>query len=249
VEKSELDVLQGIAEEDWARIKQIIIEVHNKDGRLAVICEMLEKHGYKLTVEQGEALEKTGLYNVYGVHWTRASAPAIAQNGKRSSTGLSRKKIKDGKKPAPEDLRNFLAERLPATMVPTAFVILDKLPLTPNGKLDLRALPPPPSQSFDNEAGYVAPRNEVEEKLAGIWAEVLGKDLIGVHDNYFDLGGHSLLATLVAARIRAAFNVELSLQRLFEATTVAQVSELITNIKPSSEVSAAYRKDTSLHAT
>jgi len=142
---------------------------------------------------------------------------------------------KDGDIPAPQDLRNFLAERLPATMVPTAFVVLDKLPLTPNGKLDLRALPPPPSQSFDNEEGYVAPRNEIEEKLAGIWAEVLGKDLIGVYDNFFDLGGHSLLATQVASRIRSAFNVELSLPRLFEATTVAQVSELITNIKPSSD--------------
>ncbi len=142
---------------------------------------------------------------------------------------------KDGDKPAPQDLRNFLAERLPTTMVPTAFVILDKLPLTPNGKLDIRALPSPPS--FDNEAGYVAPRNEIEEKLTGIWAEVLGKDLIGVHDNFFDLGGHSLLATQVASRIRSAFNVELSLPRLFEATTVAEVSELITNIKPSSEVS------------
>jgi amino acid adenylation domain-containing protein len=142
---------------------------------------------------------------------------------------------KDGDIPAPQDLRNFLAERLPATMVPTAFVVLDKLPLTPNGKLDLRALPPPPSQSFDNENGYVAPRNEIEEKLAGIWAEVLGKDLIGVYDNFFDLGGHSLLATQVASRIRSAFNIELSLPRLFEATTVAQVSELITNIKPSSD--------------
>jgi len=144
---------------------------------------------------------------------------------------------KEGDKPAPQDLRTFLAERLPATMVPTAFVILDRLPLTPNGKLDVRALPPPPSQSFDNEAGHVAPRNEIEEKLARIWAEVLGKDLIGVHDNFFDLGGHSLLATQVASRIRSAFNVELSLPRLFEATTVAQVSELITNIKPGSEAS------------
>ncbi|HEU4770366.1 MAG TPA: amino acid adenylation domain-containing protein [Pyrinomonadaceae bacterium] len=143
---------------------------------------------------------------------------------------------KDGEKPAPQDLRNFLAEILPATMVPTAFVILDKLPLTPNGKLDLRALPPPPSQGFNNEAGYVAPRNEVEKKLAGIWAEVLGKDVIGVHDNFFDLGGYSLLAMQVASRICSAFDVELSLPRLFEATTVAQVSELITNIKPSSEI-------------
>lgn len=139
-------------------------------------------------------------------------------------TSLSKKNT------APQDLRNFLAERLPATMVPTAFVILDKLPLTPNGKLDLRALPPPPSKSFDNEAGYVAPRNEIEEKLASIWAEVFGKDRIGVHDNFFDLGGHSLLAAHVGFRIYSTFNVELP-ARFFEATTVAQVSELITNMK------------------
>ncbi len=144
---------------------------------------------------------------------------------------------KDGEKPAPQDLRNFLAEKLPVTMVPTAFIMLDALPLSPNGKLDHRALPPPPSRSFDNEASYVASRNETEEKLVGIWAEVLGKDLIGVHDNFFDLGVDSLLATQVASRIRSSFDVELSLPRLFEATTVAQVSELITNVKPNSEVS------------
>lgn len=142
---------------------------------------------------------------------------------------------KDGEKPAPQELRNFLAERLPVTLVPTAFVILDQLPLSPNGKLDLRALPPPPDRSFDKEAEYVAPRNEVEDKLAGIWAEVLDKDLIGVHDNFFDLGVDSLLATQVASRIRSTFNVDLSLPRLFEATTVAQVSELITDIKPSAK--------------
>jgi hypothetical protein len=143
---------------------------------------------------------------------------------------------KDGERPAPQDLRDFLAEKLPSTMVPTAFVIIDKLPLTPNGKLDHRALPAPESQSAGSE-GYVAPRNEIEEKLAGIWSEVLGRDRIGVHDNFFDLGGHSLLATQVASRIRSVFNIELSLPRLFEATTVARVSELIMNIKQTPETS------------
>jgi amino acid adenylation domain-containing protein len=135
--------------------------------------------------------------------------------------------LRDGERPSAVDLRNFLAESLPPTMVPTAFVFLDKLPLTPNGKLDRRALPAPDTQARELEAVYTAPRNQVEETLAGIWSEVLGRDQVGIHDNFFDLGGHSLLATQVASRILSTFDIEIALPRLFEATTVAQISELI----------------------
>ncbi|HEX7243883.1 MAG TPA: amino acid adenylation domain-containing protein, partial [Longimicrobiaceae bacterium] len=116
-------------------------------------------------------------------------------------------------------LREQLRAELPAYMVPGAFVVLERLPLTPNGKLDREALPAP---EYGRAAeAYVAPRTEVEEVLAGIWAEVLGVERVGVGENFFDLGGHSLLATRVVARAQAALGTEIPLRALFEAPTVA----------------------------
>ncbi len=127
-------------------------------------------------------------------------------------------------------LQNDLRERLPAYMMPTAWVVLDALPLTPNGKIDRRALPEPASATTEQE--YVAPRTTVEEMVAGVWVEVLGVERVGVNDNFFDLGGHSLLATQVVARLRQACNVDLPLRSMFESPTVAQLAgELAALIK------------------
>ena len=101
----------------------------------------------------------------------------------------------------PAEIRAQLAQRLPAYMVPTAVVVVDALPLTPNGKLDTRALPAPEYQDADR---YRAPGNAVEEILAGIYAQVLGLERVGVDDSFFDLGGDSILSMQVVARARAA---------------------------------------------
>src|SRR5262249_26029442 len=106
-------------------------------------------------------------------------------------------------------------------MMPAAFVLLDALPLTTNGKLDRRALPVPDSDRPELERAWVAPRTPVEEMLAALWAEVLGLDRVGIHDNFFALGGHSLLATRVVSRVRQACRVDLPLRALFEAPTIA----------------------------
>jgi amino acid adenylation domain-containing protein len=119
-------------------------------------------------------------------------------------------------------LRAHVRQSLPEYMVPSAFVFLDALPLTPNGKLDRKALPAPEFASAEDR--YVAPRTPVEEALAGIWAEVLRLERVGVHDSFFDLGGHSLLATRVVSRVREMFGVELPLRALFEGPTLAEVA-------------------------
>ena len=129
--------------------------------------------------------------------------------------------------PTSSDLRQFVKEKLPGYMIPSAYVILESLPLTPNGKVDRRALPVPDTLSFDIKEDYVAPRTPVEEVLVGIWAKVLGRQQVGVHDNFFELGGHSLLATQLSSRIRDAFRVELSVRNLFEAPTVAHLARYI----------------------
>jgi amino acid adenylation domain-containing protein len=118
-------------------------------------------------------------------------------------------------------LRAFLQAKLPDYMLPSVFVFLDSLPLTPSGKIDRKALPAPDQSRPELESAFVAPRTRTEELLAGIWAEVLKLEGVGIHDNFFELGGHSLLATQVISRVRKAFQVELPLRSLFETPTVA----------------------------
>src|SRR6185312_5080763 len=124
----------------------------------------------------------------------------------------------------PGRMRTALAERLPAYMVPAAVVVLDALPLTVNGKLDKRALPAPEYQELDH---YRAPDSAVEEILAGIYAQVLGLERVGVDESFFELGGDSLSAMRVVAAINKSFGAGISVRALFEAPTVAQLAPRI----------------------
>jgi amino acid adenylation domain-containing protein len=132
--------------------------------------------------------------------------------------------VSNTEKPSATELRRFLKEKLPEYMVPSFFVELDAFPLTPNGKIDLSALPAPDGERSQLDQGFVEPRTEIEELIAQVWREILQLDKIGVHDNFFELGGHSLLATRVVARLRAKFNIDLPLQKLFELPTVAELA-------------------------
>ena len=129
--------------------------------------------------------------------------------------------------PRPSELRGFLKKALPDYMVPAFVVILEHIPLTPNGKVDRRSLPAPDTSRREVEAAFVAPRTPVEEVVAGIWADVLGREQVGVHDNFFDIGGHSLLATQVVSRLRESFYMELLLRHIFESPTVSQLARQI----------------------
>ena len=129
--------------------------------------------------------------------------------------------------PAAPALRNFLGERLPAYMVPAYFVVLDRLPLTANGKMDRRALPAPDAPGLAPDSSAVAPRNPREAQLLAIWRQVLGRDDIGVEDNFFQTGGHSLKATRVVSRIRKELQAQVELKHIFTHPTVAQLAEVI----------------------
>src|SRR5262249_1849908 len=101
-----------------------------------------------------------------------------------------------GKDPKAAELRSWLKQKLPDYMIPTAFFRLDPMPLTYNGKVDRRALPMPLQQEFTDEDS-LPPRDELETQLLAIWEKALGRDGIGVRDNFFDLGGYSVLAAKV----------------------------------------------------
>ncbi|MET0622970.1 MAG: amino acid adenylation domain-containing protein [Pyrinomonadaceae bacterium] len=127
---------------------------------------------------------------------------------------------------AKNELREYLRERLPEFMVPSAFVFVDEFPLTPSGKLDRRALPAPGGVRDEAEA-LVPPRSEVERVVAAIWREALGLEQVGVHDNFFDLGGHSLLLVRVHSELRQAFDADLTMLDLFKYPTISALAGFI----------------------
>ncbi|WP_053147013.1 non-ribosomal peptide synthase/polyketide synthase [Pseudomonas sp. P97.38] len=126
-----------------------------------------------------------------------------------------------------DGLSDHLRAQLPPYMVPAAFVCLEGLPLNNNGKVDRKALAARELDWQVDTRQSIAPRNALESAVAAIWAEVLGRDSIGVEDNFFTLGGHSLLATQIVARLRSHFKLELPLRTLFEQPTVALLADAI----------------------
>jgi len=136
--------------------------------------------------------------------------------------------LESGNDKAASVWRRFLREKLPEHMIPSAFVVLDEMPRTTNEKVDRRALPEPRGERPELEEEFAAPRNEIEEVVAGIWAEVLGVERPGIQDNFFELGGHSLLAAQVISRIHEALKVELPLSLVFERPTIAGLAERLS---------------------
>jgi tyrocidine synthetase-3 len=226
VEKAELNVLRGINEADWSKIFQIVIEVHDVDGRLEAIKDLLLAHGYRVTVDQDRELENTNLYNLYAVladrddekQGTLPDAVRQAQTG-GGDTWYSPERLV-------EDMRSHLLHHLPEYMMPSSFVLLEQMPLTANGKIDRKALPNPLKAAGEK---YVAPRDEVETRLAALWSEVLGldKESIGTESNFFELGGHSLKATILVSRVQREFKLRMPLNRIFQDSTIVRMAEYI----------------------
>lgn len=128
------------------------------------------------------------------------------------------------------ELRKKLSQSLPDYMIPTYIIQIDKIPLNTNGKVDRRALPEP-SGEIDTGVAYVAPRNEVEEKLIQIWSEVLEVGKIGINDDFFALGGHSLKAIKLVSIIQKELKAEISVGELFIHPTVKELGEHIGRSK------------------
>jgi amino acid adenylation domain-containing protein/FkbM family methyltransferase len=223
VEKSELDVLHGIEDDDWQRIDRIVLEIDVEENLHRIIA-LLEARNFDLVVKQDTLLEDTELYYIYAAR-KGSSAPLIHEEVEgehcRDLPHLDEPML------TAEALKGSLAQQLPEAMIPTAFVLLENLPLTPNGKLDRRALPDPETAEHALEAVYVPPSTPMEEVLAEIWADVLGRPRVGARDDFFELGGHSLLATQVLSRVRTHLGVELQLQDIFEAPTLVALGERV----------------------
>src|SRR5207302_11373008 len=116
-------------------------------------------------------------------------------------------------------------------MVPVAFVEIPRLPLSPNGKVDRKQLPAPDYTRPELAGEYLGARTSTAEVIAGIWAEVLKLDEVGVHDDFFALRGHSLLSTQAVSRIRQGFEAVLPLRALLEAPTVAVLAQRVVELR------------------
>jgi FkbM family methyltransferase len=226
VEKSELDVLNGIKDSDWSKIRQIVLEVDVQEN-LDAILSLLKRHGYEFVVEQDILLENTQLCYVYAI---RPTSERRLIDQEEQGAHIRPLPVLNGSLLSIDELRNFLREKLPDYMIPSVFVLLDALPLNPNGKIDRQALAGLEGNAVKPESSYVAPRTSTEKVMTSIWAEILKVDQVGIHDNFFDLGGHSLLATQVISRLRETFKLELPLRLLFEQPTVAGLAERVDTL-------------------
>lgn len=128
------------------------------------------------------------------------------------------------------DLRNFVKEKLPEYMIPAAFVFLEVMPLTPNGKVNLQTLPAPEQQTPEIASAFIAPETTVEKQLAAIWAQVLGREKVGINDNFFELGGDSILSLQVVSKAREA-GLQLTPKQIFQYQTIAELVAVVSTTK------------------
>ncbi len=192
------------------------LAMYQSGGAIAFLGRI--DHQVKL---RGYRIELGEIESVLAKHPAVREAVVIARDDIR---GLKRliAYLVPGDELSVDALKTFLSEYLPDYMIPAAFVMLNELPLTISGKIDRGALPEPDQEDDEQSPGFVPPATAVEEMLAGIWSELLGKRQVGIHQSFFELGGHSLLATQILSRVREVFKVELPLYELFQRPTVAQ---------------------------
>jgi amino acid adenylation domain-containing protein len=167
---------------------------------------------------------------------------SAVSTGPTGSIGFSGPSGPPAPAPSADELRAFLAAKLPSFMVPWAFVPLPALPRNANGKLDRGALPAPGRQAWGAAAEVEEPRSEAERTVAGIWQEVLGLDRVSVRDNFFDSGGHSLLAVRAYHRLRAAFGRDFPLVALFEHPTIEAIARYLGGGQECGEPAGASRR-------
>ncbi len=234
VEKSEADVLSGLDDSDWARVRHAVIEVHDLDGRLRLMVAQFEARGFHVEVEQDALLAATRIFNLYArritvAHRLRPAATQPLPSGTETLWYSSDALV--------ADVHGSLERCLPRWMVPAAYVCIEELPLAPSGKLDRLTLPMP-EQAQVAQRPYAAPGSAAEAALAAIWQQLLGLDRVGVHDNFFEIGGDSIISIQVVALARRA-GLALQPQDIFARQTIAELAASTTPAPPTAAAAKA----------
>ncbi len=223
VEKSELAVLRGIKDVHWSLIKQVVLEV-DLEKNLGPILALLEQHGFSSITVQEPLLEGTQLFYVYAARPTSGRHLYQEEPG-----GPIRISPGDAQLLSPEQLHSYISGILPSYMLPASYTLLEALPLTPNGKPDRQALRALHASERCTSAPHLPPSTELERQIAAIWQEVLGRDPIGLDDNFFDLGGHSLLIVQAYQKLNQIYHERLHVIDLFKYTTVRALADFLSS--------------------
>ncbi|HEY9809170.1 MAG TPA: amino acid adenylation domain-containing protein [Halomicronema sp.] len=223
--------------EDLTREKYVVIDGERfyktgdvgrflKDGKV----ELLGRTDFQVSL-RGFRIEVAEIESILRQHPQIHDSIVTAREDIPGDKRLVAYIVLEGKtKPKTQELREYLAEKLPDYMIPTVFMVLEALPVTPNGKQDRKSLPAPPlEQERDAENEYIQPRDEVETKLAKIWGNVLNINAIGVKDNFFGIGGNSLQAVTIFSDIQKSFGKSLPLATLLSAPTIEQIANILRN--------------------
>jgi len=234
VEKSELEVLRGLRDEDWPKVHQMVLEVDSREN-LDAITGLLVERGFDFAVddlvrvEASEAGPEVSVFAVYARRWELgglASGPASGSEAAPAETSAA-------------DLQAFLRARLPEYEVPAAFVLLPALPRTPNGKLDRRALPAPDAARPSLGAEYAAPQTETQRTIAAVWQEILQVDQVGIDDNFFELGGTSFSIIQARSRLRELLGGGVSIVDMFRFPTVRSLTAHLAQTAEAREAAPA----------
>jgi polyketide synthase PksL len=216
---TEHDVLGGLTDAGWARIRQVVVGLDDVDAQLKGVVALLEAQGFDVVSEPEDGLP-------------RATAPYRVYAKRPGETGTAPRPLSLPRWPneriVKEELDAALRSALPPYMVPSGYVLLDELPLTGNGKLDTKALPEPELQRRPEEPDS-APRTEAEHLVAEICAELLNLDAgqFGMASNFFSLGGNSLLVTRMINTVKRRTGVELRVQTIFDAERLADLAAAV----------------------
>jgi len=236
VEKSELLVLQGIADEDWPKIRQIVMEVDTLEHKEQIV-ELLVEKGYDVIVDDLINLEKMQVYMLY-------ATKADDQQDKHKHI------VKAYNPNASARIRQVLKDKLPEYMIPSRLHVLDAFPINANGKIDHIAV-----KNIKIESGRVMERlydptnQSLMEIVSGIWSEVLDVKNFHQNDNFFDLGGHSLSLLKVQARINEVLHQNISIIEFFKYPTIYSLVEYLNQHQKNSfsENRGSIRKERMLH--
>ncbi|SIT38829.1 Non-ribosomal peptide synthetase (fragment) [Paraburkholderia ribeironis] len=213
VEKSEENVLAGIIAEHWQRIRQVVMEVHDEEGRLERILSLLQANGFQVSAEADWSVAGRE-----GIHYLYARRPDVAPAA--SASPMPPREMHTRRVLTAREVLEHAAATLPAAFVPNRIMLVDHLPITANGKLDRAASVPEAPWDDSAQRPFVPCADGLESRIAQLWQQVLpGRPKVGRFDSFFDLGGNSLLLAHVHSRLHEIVAHDVTLTEMFEFGT------------------------------